>query len=77
MTGLKPRIPADVVLAGVAAAVVLMFISSVRYPGIFRLPGAGAVLALTAVMLLGYATCAVWALWRPGAGRCLGISPMR
>ena len=50
-----------------------MIISSVRYPGIFRLPGAGAVLALTVVMLLGYATCAVWALWRPSAGQGTGL----
>ena len=73
MTGLKPRIPGAVVLAGVAAAAVLMIISSVRYPGIFRLPGAAAVLALTAVMLLGYAACAVWALWRPSAGQGTGL----
>jgi len=73
VSGLKPRIPAAVVLAGVAAAAVLMIISSVRYPGIFRLAGAGAVLALTAVMLLGYAACAVWALWRPSAGQGTGL----
>jgi hypothetical protein len=73
VNGLKPRIPAAVVLAGVAAAAVLMIISSVRYPGIFRLAGAGAVLALTAVMLLGYAACGVWALWRPSAGQGTGL----
>ena len=73
MNGLKPRIPAAVVLTGVAAAAALMIISSLRYPDIFRLAGAAAVLALTAVMLLGYAACAAWALWRPSAGQGTGL----
>src|SRR5215472_6405276 len=51
-----------------------MIISSVRYPGIFRLPGAGAVLALTAVLLLGYAACGTWALWRPSPGQGTGLA---
>jgi hypothetical protein len=53
------------VLAGVAVAAGLIVFSSLRYPGIFQLPGSGLVLALTLAMLLGYAACGVWALRRP------------
>jgi hypothetical protein len=53
------------VLAGVAIAVTLIVFSSLRYPGIFRLPVASLVLALSLAMLLGYAACGVWALRRP------------
>jgi hypothetical protein len=73
VTGLTSRIPAAVVLAGVGAAAVLVLISSLRYPGVLRLPGAGIVLALTVVLLLGYAACAAWALWHPSAGQGTGL----
>jgi hypothetical protein len=61
---LRQRVPAIVVLAGVATAVALIVFSSLRYRGIFRLSGASLVLVLTLAMLLGYAACGVWALRR-------------
>ena len=71
--GLKPRIPAVVVLAGVGMAAILVIISSLRYPAIFRLPGAGVELALTVATLLGYAACGAWALRHPSAGQGTGL----
>ena len=70
---MHPRIPAAAVLAGVGLAAVLAVICSLRYPAIFRLSGADVVLALTAVMLSGYAMCAVRALRRPSAGYGTGL----
>jgi len=54
--------------------VVLILVSSLRYPAIFRLPGAGLVLTLTVVMLLGYAACGLWALRHPAAGHQTGLA---
>ena len=68
-----PRIPAAAVLVGVAVAAVLVVISSLRYPAIFGLRGADIVLTLTIVVLLGYATCGIWALRRPSAGHHIGL----
>ena len=53
---------------------VLILVSSLRYPAIFRLPGAGLVLTLTVVMLLGYAACGLWALRHPAAGHQTGLA---
>ena len=74
MNGLNPRIPAVVVLAGAALAVVLIITASVRYPAIFQLSGAGVVLAFTVIMLLAYAACAVWALRNPSPGQGTGLA---
>jgi hypothetical protein len=73
MNRLHPRIPAVAVLAGVAGAAVLIVVSSLRYPAIFRLSGAGAVIAFTAVMLSGYAACGAWGLRRPSDGHRTGL----
>ena len=74
VNGLNPRIPAVVVLAGVGLAGVLLIASSLKYPGIYRLPGAGAVVALSVAALLGYAACGTWALWHPAAGQRTGLA---
>ena len=74
MTGLNPRIPAVVVLTGVAVAAALLIASSLNYPAIFRLPGAGIVIAVTVVALLGYAACGAWALRHPSAGQRTGLA---
>jgi hypothetical protein len=73
VNGLNPRIPAVVVLAGVGLAVVLIITSSLRYPDVLRLSGAAVVLALTAVVLLGYTACGVWALRSPSPGQGTGL----
>jgi hypothetical protein len=62
------------VLAGVGVAGVLLTTSSVKYPALYRLPGAGVVVALTAAALLGYAACGAWALWHPAAGQRTGLA---
>src|SRR5262252_7832361 len=49
----ESALPAVVVLAGVGLAGVLLIASSLKYPGIYRLPGAGAVVALSVAALLG------------------------
>lgn len=67
------RIPAATVLAGVAVAAVLMVVSSVGFPALFRLSGADVVLALTVALLLGYAACGGWALLRPSNGQRTGL----
>jgi len=74
VNGLRPRIPAVVVLAGVAVAGILLVSSSMEYPAIYRLPGAAAVMALTVAALLGYAACGAWALWHPAAGQRTGLA---
>jgi len=74
VTGLNPRIPAVVVLTGVAVAAALLIASSLNYPAIFRLPGAGIVIAVTVVALLGYAACGAWALRHPSAGQRTGLA---
>jgi len=56
--------PAVAVLAGVVVAAALLITSSLRYPALLRLPGAGVVLAVTVIALLGYAGCGAWALRR-------------
>ena len=71
--GLKARIPAVAVLAGVAMATAVIIVSTVRYPGIFRLPGASIDLTLTVVMLLAYTGCGVWALRHPASGYRTGL----
>lgn len=68
MNGLNPRAPAAVVLAGVTLAAALLIASSLKYPAIFRLSGAGVVVAVTVVALLGYGACGTWALRHPAAG---------
>jgi hypothetical protein len=73
MNWLRPRIPAVAVLTGAVVAVVLIVVLSLRYPGIFRLSGAGIVLTLTAVMLVGYAACGLRALRRPAVGYQTGL----
>jgi hypothetical protein len=74
MNRLNPRIPAVVVLTGVAVAAALLIASSLKYPAIFGLPGAGVVIAVTVVALLGYAACGAWALWHPAAGQRTGLA---
>ncbi len=69
-----PRIPAIVVLAVTAVAVLLLIVLSLRYPAIVRLPGAAIVLILTAIMLTGYAAGAVWTLRQPPAGQRTGLA---
>jgi hypothetical protein len=68
------RLAGAAVLTGTAAAVVVMAVSSVRYPAIFRLPGAGLVLAVSMVMLLGYAACGAWALRHPSTGHGIALA---
>src|SRR5262252_6301505 len=70
----ESALPAVVVLAGVGLAGVLLIASSLKYPGIYRLPGAGAVVALSVAALLGYAACGTWALWHPAAGQRTGLA---
>jgi hypothetical protein len=48
-------------------------VSALRYPGIFQLAGAGIVLVVTVLMLLGYAACGVLELRRPAAGSRTGL----
>jgi len=74
VNGLNARIPAVVVLTGVAVAAALLIASSLKYPAIFRLPGAGVVMAVTVVALLGYAACGAWALRHPSAGQRTGLA---
>jgi len=74
VNGLNPRLPAVAVLAGVVVAAALLITSSLRYPAILRLPGAGVVLAVTVVALLGYAGCGAWALRHPSAGQRTGLA---
>jgi len=74
VNGLNARIPAVVVLTGVAVAASLLIASSLKYPTIFRLPGAGVVMAVTVVALLGYAACGAWALRHPSAGQRTGLA---
>ncbi|HET7244356.1 MAG TPA: hypothetical protein VFJ07_05915, partial [Streptosporangiaceae bacterium] len=61
-------------LLGAAVAAALMIASSLKYPGIFGLPGAGVVTAVSVVALLGYAACGARALWRPSAGQPTGLA---
>jgi hypothetical protein len=74
MKGLPARVPAVVVLIGTGAAAALVVTSSRRYPGVLQLSGAGFVLALTVVALLGYAACGVWALRGESAGYRTGLA---
>jgi len=67
------RLTAVAVLAGTAAAVIVLAVASLRYPAIFRLPGAGPVLAVTVIMALGYATCGAWALRHPSPGHDVAL----
>jgi hypothetical protein len=61
-------------LTGVAVAAALLIASSLKYPAIFRLPGAGVVMAVTVVALLGYAACGAWAVRHPSAGQRTGLA---
>jgi len=74
VNGLNPRIPAVVVLAGVGVAVALIVTSSLRYPAMFQLPGASVILAFTAITLLAYAACGLWALRSPSPGQGTGLA---
>jgi hypothetical protein len=51
-----------------------MIVSSLRYSAIFQLPGAGVVVVVTVVALLGYAACGVWALRQPSTGQRVGLA---
>jgi len=74
VNGLNPRIPAVFVLAGVGLAGVLLIASSLKYPAIYRLPGADVVVTLTVAGLLGYAACGARALRHPAAGQRTGLA---
>jgi hypothetical protein len=67
------RVPGLVVLAGVAVAAGLLVYSALRYPAIFRLSGAGIVLALSTALLLGYLGCGLWAARHPHAAQWGGL----
>jgi hypothetical protein len=66
-------VPGLVVLAGVLVAAGLTVYSARRYPEIFRLPGAGIVLAVTAVLLTGYLALGAWAARHPSAAQRDGL----
>ena len=51
----RSRLMAVAVLAGTVVAAIVVAVASLRYPAVLRLPGAGPVLAVTVIMLLGYA----------------------
>jgi len=55
------------------AAAVVAAVASLRYPAIVRLPGAGPVLAVTVITLLGYAAGGAWALRHPSPGHGVAL----
>jgi hypothetical protein len=50
----RSRLTAVAALAGTVAAAIVVAVASLRYPAILRPPGAGPMLAVTVIMLLGY-----------------------
>ena len=69
----RSRLTAAAVLAGTVAAAVVAAVASLRYPAIVRLPGAGPVLAVTVITLLGYAAGGAWALRHPSPGHGVAL----
>ena len=69
----RSRLTAAAVLAGTVAAAVVAAVASLRYPAILQLPGAGPVLAVTVIMLLGYAAGGAWALRHPSPGHGVAL----
>lgn len=69
----RSRLTPAAVLAGTVAAAIVVAVASVRYPAILQLPGAGPVLAVTVIMLLGYAAGGAWALKHPSPGHGVAL----
>jgi hypothetical protein len=69
----RSRLTAAAVLAGTVVAAIVVAVASLRYPAILQLPGAGPVLAVTVIMLLGYAAGGAWALRHPSPGHGVAL----
>ena len=69
----RSRLTAAAVLAGTVVAAIVVAVASLRYPAIVRLPGAGPVLAVTVITLLGYAAGGAWALRHPSPGHGVAL----
>jgi hypothetical protein len=70
----RSRLTAVVVLAGILVAAIVVAVALLRYPAVVRLPGAGPVLTVTVIMLLGYAAGGAWALRHPSPGHGVALA---